>query len=63
MIIWWKNEWQVRPLTKLDPDNQPEAWQQAVESVNRKVPSHRIVKECGAKDYETHPSTQYLPNR
>ncbi|QFS50306.1 Site-specific DNA-cytosine methylase [Nostoc sphaeroides CCNUC1] len=27
------NEWQVRPLTKLDPDIQPEAWEQAVESL------------------------------
>ncbi|WP_193200942.1 hypothetical protein [Nostoc sp. MG11] len=33
------NEWQVRPLTKLDPDTQPEAWEQAVESANGKVPS------------------------
>ncbi|WP_341530146.1 hypothetical protein WKK05_13125 [Nostoc sp. UHCC 0302] len=40
------NEWQVRPLTKLDPDIQPEAWQQAVESANGKVPSHRIVKDA-----------------
>ncbi|MBW4616385.1 MAG: hypothetical protein KME21_24540 [Desmonostoc vinosum HA7617-LM4] len=39
------NEWQVRPLTKLDPDTQPEAWQQAVESAKGKVPSHRIVKD------------------
>ncbi|BAZ02921.1 hypothetical protein NIES37_69340 (plasmid) [Tolypothrix tenuis PCC 7101] len=39
------NEWQVRPLTKLDPDIQPQAWQQAVESANGKVPSHRIVKD------------------
>lgn len=39
------NEWQVRPLTKLDPDIQPEAWQQAVESAKGKVPSHRIVKD------------------
>ncbi|AUB43628.1 Site-specific DNA-cytosine methylase (plasmid) [Nostoc flagelliforme CCNUN1] len=39
------NEWQVRPLTKLDPDIQPEAWKQAVESANGKVPSHRIVKD------------------
>ena len=39
------NEWQVRPLTKLDPDIQPEAWEQAVESANGKVPSHRIVKD------------------
>ncbi|WP_225895437.1 hypothetical protein [Dendronalium phyllosphericum] len=40
------NEWQVRPLTKLDPDIQPEAWQQAVESAKGKVPSHRIVKDA-----------------
>ncbi|WP_375506043.1 hypothetical protein [uncultured Nostoc sp.] len=39
------NEWQVRPLTKLDRDIQPEAWEQAVESANGKVPSHRIVKD------------------
>jgi hypothetical protein len=39
------NEWQIRPLTKLDPDTQPEAWQQAVESAKGKVPSHRIVKD------------------
>lgn len=39
------NEWQVRPLSKLDPDIQPEAWEQAVESANGKVPSHRIVKD------------------
>ncbi|MBD2255450.1 hypothetical protein [Nostoc parmelioides] len=43
--IFPTNEWQVRPLTKLDPDIQPEAWQQAVESANGKVPSHRIVKD------------------
>ncbi|MEH2333772.1 hypothetical protein [Nostoc sp.] len=43
--IFPTNEWQVRPLTKLDPDNQPEAWQQALESANGKVPSHRIVKD------------------
>ncbi|MBD2248689.1 hypothetical protein [Nostoc sp. FACHB-888] len=49
------NEWQVRPLSKLEPDIQPEAWKQAVESANGKVPSHRIVKDavqrilaCGA---------------
>ncbi|AUB43087.1 Site-specific DNA-cytosine methylase (plasmid) [Nostoc flagelliforme CCNUN1] len=40
------NEWQVRPLTKLDPDIQPEAWEQAVECANGKVPSHRIVKDA-----------------
>lgn len=40
------NEWQVRPLSKLDPDIQPEAWEQAVESAKGKVPSHRIVKDA-----------------
>jgi len=39
------NEWQIRPLSKLDPDIQPEAWEQAVESAKGKVPSHRIVKD------------------
>ncbi|MCG6137176.1 MAG: hypothetical protein MET45_21505 [Nostoc sp. LLA-1] len=39
------NEWQIRPLTKLEPEVQSEAWQQAVESANGKVPSHRIVKD------------------
>lgn len=39
------NEWQIRPLSKLEPDIQPEAWEQAVESANGKVPSHRIVKD------------------
>jgi hypothetical protein len=39
------NEWQIRPMSKLDPDIQPEAWEQAVESANGKVPSHRIVKD------------------
>ncbi|MEH2185589.1 MAG: hypothetical protein V7K64_05315 [Nostoc sp.] len=40
------NEWQIRPLSKLEPDIQPEAWEQAVESANGKVPSHRIVKDA-----------------
>ncbi|HYW21188.1 MAG TPA: hypothetical protein VE956_18195 [Nodularia sp. (in: cyanobacteria)] len=39
------NEWQIRPLSKLDRDIQPEAWEQAVESAKGKVPSHRIVKD------------------
>ncbi|BCL39675.1 hypothetical protein [Nostoc sp. MS1] len=46
------NEWQVRPLTKLDPDIQPEAWQQAVEFAKGKVPSHRIVKDAVQKIME-----------
>lgn len=36
------NEWQIRPLSKLDPDIQPEAGEQAVESAKDKVP-HLIV--------------------
>ena len=39
------NERQVRPLTKPDPDQQCEAWQQAVEETNGKLPSGRIVKD------------------
>ena len=39
------NEWQIRPLTKLDSDIQSEEWQQAVKSADEKVPSHRIVKD------------------
>lgn len=38
------NEAQVRPLTKLDPDSQWEAWQQAVKEADGKVPPSRIVK-------------------
>ena len=38
------NEYQVRPLTKLEPVEQVTAWQQAVEEVGGKVPSGRIVK-------------------
>ncbi|MBD2468766.1 hypothetical protein [Nostoc sp. FACHB-145] len=50
--IFPTNEWQVRPLTKLDPGIQPEAWQQAVESAKGKVPSHRIVKDAVQKMME-----------
>lgn len=35
---------QVRSLTKLQPDEQREVWQQAVEEADGKVPSGRIVK-------------------
>lgn len=38
------NERQVRPLTKLEPDEQREVWQQAVVEAGGKVPSGRIVK-------------------
>ncbi|MUG91804.1 hypothetical protein F7734_04685 [Scytonema sp. UIC 10036] len=39
------NERQVRPLTKLDPEEQWEAWQRSVEAAGKKVPSARIVKD------------------
>ena len=38
------SERQVRPLSKLDPDQQREAWAKAVEQAGGKVPSGRIVK-------------------
>jgi hypothetical protein len=39
------NERQVRPLTKLKPQQQCEVWQQAVAAAGGKVPSSRIVKD------------------
>lgn len=38
------NERQVRPLVALEPQQQVEAWQSAVEEAGGKVPSGRIVK-------------------
>ncbi|MBD2255313.1 hypothetical protein [Nostoc parmelioides] len=38
-------ERQVRPLTKLEPQEQEQAWQQAVEEAGGKVPSARIVTD------------------
>jgi signal recognition particle GTPase len=38
------NERQTRPLTKLEPNEQRQVWQQAVEQADGKVPSGRIVK-------------------
>jgi hypothetical protein len=37
------NERQVRPLTKLEPEQQVEAWQLSVKQAGGKVPSGRIV--------------------
>ncbi|YAF99034.1 MAG: hypothetical protein AB3A66_28995 (plasmid) [Nodularia sp. CChRGM 3473] len=39
------SEGQVRPLTKLEPQQQQEVWQAAVEEAGGKVPSGRIVKD------------------
>jgi len=39
------NERQVRPLVKLEPQQQQQVWQQAVEEAGGKVPSGRVVKD------------------
>lgn len=39
------SERQVRPLTKLEPQQQQEIWQAAVEEAGGKVPSGRVVKD------------------
>jgi hypothetical protein len=39
------NERQVRPLTKLEPQQQQEVWQQAVQEAGGKVPTGKIVKD------------------
>ncbi|MBD2468751.1 hypothetical protein [Nostoc sp. FACHB-145] len=39
------SEVQVRPLAKLEPQQQQEAWQTAVQEAKGKVPSGRIVKD------------------
>jgi hypothetical protein len=39
------NERQVRPLTKLEPKQQRDVWQEAVVEAGGKVPSGRIVKD------------------
>ncbi|MBW4558192.1 MAG: hypothetical protein KME59_20115 [Trichormus sp. ATA11-4-KO1] len=39
------SEGQVRPLTKLEPSQQQEVWQTAVEEAGGKVPSGRVVKD------------------
>ena len=48
----WKlptNERQVRPLIRLDPSEQLEAWSEAVNQAGGKVPPARIVKEVVEK--------------
>ncbi|MBW4689270.1 MAG: hypothetical protein KME40_30305 [Komarekiella atlantica HA4396-MV6] len=39
------SERQVRPLTKLEPSQQQEVWQQAIQEAGGKVPSARIVTD------------------
>ena len=52
------SEGQVRPLTKLEPDQQREAWALAVEQAGGKVPSGRIVKSIVSQIRERNP----IPN-
>ncbi len=46
------NERQVRPLTKLKPDEQRSCWEEAVEAAGDKVPSGRIVKDIVQRLFE-----------
>jgi hypothetical protein len=39
------NEAQCRPLTQLEPNQQRQVWQQAVEKAGGKVPSSRLVRD------------------
>lgn len=39
------NEYQIRPLTKLEPEEQRSAWQMAVQAAKGRLPSNRIVKD------------------
>ena len=49
------SERQVRPLTKLEPEQQREAWALAVEQAGGKVPSGRIVKSIVSQIRERNP--------
>ena len=54
----WKlptNERQVRPLIRLEPDEQIEAWTQACSTACGKVPPARIVKDVVQQIRERHP--------
>ncbi len=46
------SERQVRPLTKLEPEQQREAWLKAVEEAGGRVPSGRLVKSVVAQMQE-----------
>ncbi len=43
--IFPTKEGQVRPLTQLEPDQQRQVWQQAVQASGGKIPSGRVVKD------------------
>ncbi len=40
---------QIRPLTKLKPDQQRQVWQEAVDAAGGKVPSGRLVKDVALR--------------
>ena len=43
------SEWQIRSLTKLEPQQQREVWRQAVETAKGRVPSGKVVSDLAAK--------------
>ena len=43
------SEWQIRSLTKLEPQQQREVWRQAVATAKGKVPSGKLVSNLVAK--------------
>ncbi len=53
--IFPTREGQVRPLSSLAPNEQIEAWQQAVEQMGGKVPPARVVKSVVDQIRERHP--------
>ncbi len=53
-------ECQVRPLTKLNPDQQREVWHQAVTEAGGKVPSGRIVKDIVQRMFGTNSCAKSL---
>ena len=57
------SERQVRPLTKLEPSQQREVWQQAVTSAGGKVPSGRIVKDIVQRMFGTNSCAESLQGR
>ncbi len=43
------SEWQIRSLTKLEPQQQREIWRQAIEMAKGRVPSGKVVSDLVAK--------------
>ena len=53
------SEWQIRPLTSLEPDQQRQVWQEAVEKAGGKIPSGRIVKSIVQQKFGQKPDTSF----